>query len=89
MKPQQVDVLLELPLQEANQLRLRGRLTEDLIERMRITADQSAREVGGRLRTDRVPEFTISEGSSPLLGDMLLAASRWWVEVPEGFDGGA
>jgi len=37
------------------------------------------------LRTDRVPEFVLAEAQSPLVGDVLIVASRWWAEVPESF----
>jgi hypothetical protein len=62
-------------------------LAADVVERCRVKAEQVAREVGGRLRLDRPPEFYIRRGSDLVEGgDYLLVASRWTVDVPNSFD---
>jgi hypothetical protein len=86
VKPQQLDVMLEIPMAEANRLAARrGEIGPEIIDMSRQRAEELCREAGATLRTDRVPEFVFSEAQSPLLGDMLLVGSRWWAEVPEGF----
>lgn len=62
-------------------------LAKQVIDSHRHRADEVAEGVGGTVRTDRAPEFYIRRGSDILEGgDFLLAASRWEVWVPEGFD---
>jgi len=86
VKPHQLDVLLEIPMSQADRMaRDRGAIGPEIVDMSRWRAEELCREAGGTLRTDRTPEFTMSEGQSPLLGDMLLVGSRWWAEVPENF----
>lgn len=55
-----------------------------LLELSRDTADRRCIEAGGRLRTDKAPEFVVSRVIDPLTGfGMLLVASRWAVVVPD------
>jgi hypothetical protein len=65
----------------------KNRLAKQVIDSHRHRADTVAREAGGELRTDRVPEFYIRRGSDIIDGgDFLLAASRWEVWAPDNFD---
>lgn len=62
------------------------------MERMRDKADAAARMAGGHLRTDRMPEIMVPKvvsPTSPLMKHQqyVLFASRWHVEVPDGFHG--
>ena len=91
MKTTYVDI--ELPVNEAGlyenitSTAQKNALAADLVERCRVKAEQVAREVGGRLRMDRAPEFYIRRGSDLVEGgDYLLVASRWAVDVPNAFD---
>jgi hypothetical protein len=62
-------------------------LSAELVEKCRVKAEAEVRLVGGRLRTDRMPEFYIRRGSDLVEGgDYLLVASRWHVDVPNSFD---
>ena len=62
-------------------------LSTEIVEKSRQSADMMARSVGGRVVTDRAPEWHIARKASLLLGgDLLLVASRWWCEVPDDFD---
>lgn len=86
-KEAQIDVEMEVPVNDylvGDEAFARG-----LIEKMREKADAEARLAGGTLRTDRLPELNTMRATSPIFGgDLLLVASRWWVEVPESFDPG-
>jgi len=63
------------------------RLAKELIDSHRSRADRAAREVGGTVRTDWKPQWYIRRGSHVTFGgDFILAASRWQVWVPDGFD---
>lgn len=75
-----VDVLLEVPSRE-----LRGLHDPagEVLERLRVKADQFCADSGARLRTDRAPEIIVNEAIHPLLGDMTLFASRWAAVAPE------
>jgi hypothetical protein len=75
--------------QEAKErARLIRKFVEDrVVEPLRIKAEQEVRAVGGRLRTDRMPEIYFRRGSHLTRGgDYLLAAARWHAEVPNAFD---
>lgn len=63
-------------------------LAKRIINQHRETADRIARDAGGELRTDRVPEWYIRRGADIVAGgeDLLLTASRWEVWVPDNFD---
>jgi hypothetical protein len=66
---------------------LKDELSAQLVEKCRVEAEQRAREVGGRVRTDRAPEFYIRTGGDLVTGEeFLLVASRWSVVVPNAFD---
>lgn len=55
-----------------------------LLELSRDTADRQCADNGGRLRTDKAPEFQVSRGLDPLTGsEVLLVSSRWAVVVPD------
>ena len=75
-----VDVLLEVPSPELRRLHDPA---GEVLERMRIKADQACDEQGAQLRTDRAPEIVVKEAMHPLLGDMTLFASRWAAVAPE------
>jgi hypothetical protein len=80
----QLDVLLEIPKAEADRQAWRpGEFGQMVIERCRGRAEALVEEAGGRLHTDRGVEVIISEGVSPLLGEMVLVATRWWASVPD------
>lgn len=88
MKAVQLDVQLEISMEQARRMAANhGTIGPEIIEASRARAEQLVREAGitAYLRTDRVPEFVISEAQSLLVGDVLLVASRWWAEVPESF----
>jgi hypothetical protein len=91
MKDVQIDVELHEPighlLDEITTTQAKNALSAEIVEKSRTVADQTAREVGGRVRTDRLPEWNTARKASLLLGgDYLLVASRWWVTVPDSFD---
>lgn len=66
---------------------MKDELAKKIIDQHRHTADGIARDAGGELRTDSMPEFYIRRGSDVIEGgDFLLTASRWKVWVPDGFD---
>jgi hypothetical protein len=89
VKPQQLDVQLEIPMSQVRQYASRrGEIGPEIIDMSRQRAEELCREAGATLRTDRVPEFVFSEAQSPLVGDVLLVGSRWWAEVPESFVAG-
>ena len=75
-----VDVRLEVPVRELAALPDAG---QQVLERMRDSADRLCAESGARLRTDRAPEIVVQQAMHPLLGDMTLFASRWAVVAPE------
>ena len=75
-----VDVTLEVPVRELRQLHDPA---QQVVERMRDSADRLCQEQGARLRTDRAPELVVKEAMHPLLGDMTLFASRWAAVAPE------
>ncbi len=88
MRAVQLDVQLEIPLADAHRLAAnRGSIGPEIIDMSRERAEQLVRSAGvtAYLRTDRVPEFVLAEAQSPLVGDVLIVASRWWAEVPESF----
>ena len=78
-----VDVLLEVPTGE---LRVLDNAAQQVLERLRDSADRLCSEQGGRLRTDRAPELVVKEAQHPLLGDMTLFASRWAAVAPESVE---
>lgn len=91
MKDVQIDVELAIPQGEivdaVSSTFGKNVLAKDIIDRVRQRADDEAHRVGGRLHTDRIPEFYIRRGSDVIHGgDFLLVASRWWVSVPNAFD---
>lgn len=66
---------------------LKDELATEVVEKCRVKADEVARGVGGRVRTDRAPEFYIRTGGDLVSGEeFLLVASRWAVRVPNAFD---
>lgn len=75
-----VDVLLEVPTAE-----LRGLpyAAQQVLERLRDSADRLCSDQGARLRTDRAPELIVKEAQHVLMGDMTLFASRWAAVAPE------
>ena len=75
-----VDVRLEVPVRELAAL---PDASQQVLERMRDSADRLCAESGARLRTDRAPEIIVQQAMHPLLGDMTLFASRWAVVAPE------
>lgn len=75
-----IDVRLEVPVRELAALR---DASQQILERMRDSADRLCAEHGARLRTDRAPEIIVEQAMHPLLGDMTLFASRWAVVAPE------
>ena len=75
-----VDVRLEVPVRELAAL---PDASQQVLERMRDSADRLCEERGARLRTDRAPEIVIQQAMHPLMGDMTLFASRWAVVAPE------
>lgn len=88
MRAVQIDVQLEIRLAEAHRMAINhGSIGPEVIEASRERAEQLVRSAGvtAYLRTDRVPEFVLAEAQSPLVGDVLIVASRWWAEVPESF----
>jgi hypothetical protein len=91
MKSQQIDV--EVAIEEGEALDAlistggKNVLATEIVEKHRVKAEEEVRRVGGRLRTDRAPEFYIRRGSDLINGgDFILSASRWWCEVPNVFD---
>ena len=83
MRDVYVDVLLEVPLAELAGLH---DASQQVLERMRDSADRLCAEQGARLRTDRAPEIVIQQAQHTLLGDMTLFASRWAAVAPESVD---
>lgn len=86
-----MDVHLEVPrgelIDEVRTTADKNAIAADLVERSRQHAEEVAGRVGGKLRTDRQPEWYIRRGSHVTEGgDFLLVASRWWVTVPNWFD---
>jgi len=75
-----VDVRLEVPVRELAAL---PDASQQVLERMRDSADRLCADSGARLRTDRAPEIIVEQAMHPLLGDMTLFASRWAVVAPE------
>ena len=75
-----VDVRLEVPTRELLALH---DAPQQVLERMRDSADRLCADSGARLRTDRAPEVIVQEAQHPLLGDFTLFASRWAVVAPE------
>lgn len=62
-------------------------LAAEIVEKHRVKAEQEVRAVGGKLRTDRAPEFYIRRGADLVHGgDYILTASRWACTVPNSFD---
>lgn len=94
MKPQQIDVTLEIPMsQDDIEQARRPDFWRQGIEAMREIADSEAAKIGGHVVTDRLPEIAepkFANRASPLFvgqeQNWMLWASRWWVEVPESFD---
>lgn len=91
MKDVQIDVILPIPNGEiADQIRTtveKNMVAAEIVENSRHGAETLAARVGGRVRTDRQPEWYIRRGSHFVHGgDYLLVASRWWVTVPNWFD---
>jgi hypothetical protein len=76
-----VDVRLEVSTRELADLGLDA--SQQVLERMRDSADRLCEERGARLRTDRAPEIVVQQAMHPLLGDMTLFASRWAAVAPE------
>jgi hypothetical protein len=76
-----VDVRLEVPTREL--AGLGDDASQQVLERMRDSADRLCAERGARLRTDRAPEIVVQEAQHPLLGDFTLFASRWAAVAPE------
>lgn len=63
--------------------------SKEIINRLRIKAEQVCREAGFgvELRTDRAPEIVSKQAMSPLLGgEYFLVASRWHCVAPDNFD---
>ena len=63
--------------------------SKEIINRLRIKAEQVCREAGSgvELRTDRAPEIILKQAMSAFHGgDFLLVASRWHCTVPDNFD---
>jgi hypothetical protein len=76
-----VDVRLEVSTRELSGLG--DDASQQVLERMRDSADRLCAERGARLRTDRAPEIIVQQAMHPLLGDMTLFASRWAAVAPE------
>jgi hypothetical protein len=76
-----VDVRLEVSTREL--AGLGDDASQQVLERMRDSADRLCAERGARLRTDRAPEIVVQQAMHPLLGDMTLFASRWAAVAPE------
>lgn len=94
MKPQQIDITVEIPMGEDDiEQARREDFWREGMEYMRRLADEKAAAVGGHVVTDRPPELLeprfANRASALYVGgtqNWLLWASRWWVEVPESFD---
>jgi hypothetical protein len=92
MREALIDVTLEVEVTNDLDAISDPQFHRQAMERMRDKAEVAAREAGGRLRTDRMPELMVPQKvspTSPLLQhqDYVLFASRWHVEVPEHFHG--
>jgi hypothetical protein len=89
VKEVQIDVEMELP---ADEIQAGDRdFARQAMERMRDHADAVAREQGCTLRTDRLPEFNVMRAMTPgrplqAAEEVILIASRWWVDAPDSFD---
>ena len=89
MREAQLDVTLEIQVMDDVAVMGDTDFWRGAMEKMREEADRLAATVpGARLRTDRPPEIISRLGShNLLLGEWVLVASRWWVDVPESFHG--
>jgi hypothetical protein len=91
MKDQFLDVEIAIPqgelMDDLHSTAKKDALSAALVEKARVKAEEEVRLVGGRLRTDRAPEFYIRRGSHIIDGgDFMLVASRWACVVPNSFD---
>lgn len=84
MKEQVLDLTLDLPTAEVE--RMGEHSGKEILNRLRYEADRRAAEVGGHVIETRLPEIIVRQGQSPILGDMTLIGTRWWLEVPDSFD---
>ena len=78
-----VDVLIEIPMDEYRMLRDPEQV---IVDRSREAADELCHNAGAgaRLRTDRMPEFQVSQGEHRLTREAaVLVASRWAVIAPD------
>lgn len=59
-----------------------------IINEHRETVNRIARDAGGELRTDRMPEIYMRIGADIVDGgeELLLTSSRWAAWVPDNFD---
>jgi hypothetical protein len=84
-----MDVELHIPNADIVDLGDSVTASKEIINRLRIKAEQVCREAGPgvELRTDRAPEIVTKQAFSAILGgDYFLVASRWHCTAPDSFD---
>jgi hypothetical protein len=74
-----IDVLLELPIMDAELLGPKG-----ITDKLRAEGDRRCEEFKAELRTDRAPEFVIEHAFDPINNcQVILAAARFPVVGPQ------
>lgn len=89
MKDIMMDVELHIPEMDILEMGSSDVASKEIINRMRVKAEQVCREAGPgvELRTDRAPEIVTKRAASALLGgDYFLVAARWPCTAPDSFD---
>jgi hypothetical protein len=89
MKDFMMDVDLEIPNADILSMGDSVSASKEIINRLRIKAEQVCREAGPgvQLRTDHAPEIVTKQAMSPILGgEFFLVGSRWACTVPDNFD---
>jgi len=82
-----MDVELDIPNADVLNMGDSTTASKEIINRLRVKAEQVCREHGVELRTDRAPEVITKQAMSPLLGgEFLLVSSRWACVAPDNFD---
>lgn len=89
MKDIMMDVELHIPNADIVSFGDSMTASKEIINRLRIKAEQICREAGPgvELRMDRAPEIVTKQAMSAILGgEYFLIASRWYCTAPDSFD---
>lgn len=84
MREQYIDIELVLPWADVVMAGGFEGCMADLLRKSRDAADRRAEEVNGTVRPSRLPEVSVKQGQTALLGDVFVVTTRWLCDVPEG-----